>query len=125
MAHIGEHCQVELGKSLGQAARPGEGEERVMLRPPEAGGKGDGRQGRRRALHHGDASGMGGAAIGETAIEISRAHEIPDEGGEHPVEGFLAIGPMPQDMADLGFAGGWAAAHKAGGDGALRICGIV
>ena len=62
---------------------------------------------------------MGGPVIGETAIEIARPHEILDEGGEHPVEGFLAIGPMPQDMADIGLAGGRAAAHQAGGEGHL------
>jgi hypothetical protein len=51
-----ERGKIEIGKGLAKSIRPCVGEERIVLRPANAGRRCNRHKRRRFALHHGDAT---------------------------------------------------------------------
>ena len=55
------------------------------------------------ALHHRDAAGICGAIMGKATGQVTRLHEVVGEGIEHAVESVFSVGPMSEEVPDIGF----------------------
>src|SRR6266700_1938399 len=94
VAHVGKHCEIQIGKALWQSVAPRVRKHRIVLRPANAGWYFNGRECGSKSLHHRLAACVGTFVVGKTSFEIARLEEIVHEDFKNIVKRMLAPRPM-------------------------------